>query len=92
MVPFFVQGIRTDIKKLYLQVPGVLGVCQRVIFGQKIMKNSIFRVCGTYTKDPTNMSMGHKCEPKLFSSQPCSATWEYKKFQHFMYINHDDLT
>ena len=56
------------------------------------MKNSIFRVCGTHINDPTNMSMGHKCEPKLFSSQACSGTWEYKKFQYYLYIDHADFT
>ena len=63
-----------------------------MIIGPKSMKNNIFRVCGTHINDPTNMSMGHKCEPKLFSSQAFIATWEYKKFQHLLYINHDDLT
>ena len=28
----------------------------------------------------------------VFSSQAFIATWEYKKFQHLLYINHDDLT
>ena len=63
-----------------------------MIIGPKSRKNSIFRVCGTHINDPTNMSMGHKGEPKLFSSQACSVTWEYKKFQYYLYIDHADLT